>query len=65
MPDISEYEGLTAQQIISKYKRGSINREFPSEYELEKWEETERDAKKGIDAAQKAHKLLTDSRFDK
>lgn len=59
------YAGLTANEIIQKFKKGSIRTEFPSEYEEVKYEVIERDAKAGKKAAQTAKKLLSDNRFNK
>lgn len=55
----------TADQIISKKKRGSIRKEFPSEYLNKTLNEIEKDAKKGNAKARKAKKLLNEKRFDK
>ncbi|MED0670110.1 hypothetical protein P4S95_07725 [Aneurinibacillus aneurinilyticus] len=55
----------TARDIIAKKKKGSILREFPSEYLDKTLNEIEKDAKKGVPNAKKAKKLLTDKRFDK
>lgn len=55
----------TADQIISKNKRGSIRKEFPSEYLNKTLNEIEKDAKAGKAKAKKAKKLLIDKRFDK
>lgn len=55
----------TAQDIITRDKQGSILEEFPAEYLGKTWEQIKRDAKRGVDAATKAKKLLTDGRFDK
>ena len=56
---------MTASEIIKKFKKGSIHREFPSEYLEKKYEDIVRDASKGEPNAKKAKKLLTDKRFDK
>lgn len=55
----------TADEIISKKKKGSIRKEFPSEYLNKTLNEIEKDAKAGKPRAKKAKKLLTDKRFDK
>lgn len=55
----------TADEIISKKKKGSIRKEFPSEYLDKTLNEIEKDAKAGKPRAKKAKKLLTDKRFDK
>lgn len=55
----------TARDIIADKKKGSILREFPSEYLDKTLNEIEKDAKKGVPNAKKAKKLLTDKRFDK
>jgi RHS repeat-associated protein len=56
---------LTAEEIIARECRGSINREFPSEFLDETLEQIMQLARQGIGAAQKALKLLNDSRFKK
>ena len=61
----ASHRKLTGEQIISRYKKGSIRSEFPSEYLGKTFNEIDREAGQGIDAAQTARKLLTDSRFDK
>ncbi|CAM4102220.1 hypothetical protein [Lederbergia lenta] len=55
----------TADQIISKKKKASIRKEFPSEYLNKTLNEIEKDAKAGKARAKKAKKLLTDKRFNK
>lgn len=55
----------TADQIISKKKKGSIRKEFPSEYLNKTLNQIEKDAKKGNAKARKAKKLLNEKRFDK
>lgn len=56
---------LTASQIITEFKKGSIRQEFPAEYMEKSQLEIEKDASRGIKSAQKAKKLLTDGRFNK
>lgn len=55
----------TANEIISKKKRGSIRKEFPSEYLDKTLNEIENDAKAGNAKARTAKKLLKEKRFDK
>ena len=55
----------TADQYISKNRKGTIRREFPTEYLDKTLNEIEKDAKAGNAAAKKAKKLLTDGRFKK
>jgi uncharacterized protein RhaS with RHS repeats len=54
-----------AKDVIGKYKKGSINREFPAEYLDKTMGQIEKDAKAGNKTAQKAKKLLQDKDFDK
>ncbi|MEL7633486.1 MULTISPECIES: hemagglutinin repeat-containing protein [Sporomusa] len=56
---------VTAQDVISKEKKGSINREFPSEWRDATLREIEQAAKRGDASAKTAKKLLGDKRFDK
>ncbi|WP_138752825.1 RHS repeat domain-containing protein [Paenibacillus sinopodophylli] len=56
---------ITAREIITKTKKGAINKEFPSQWVDKTMEEIERAAKQGDKDAKKAKKLLTDKRFDK
>jgi hypothetical protein len=58
-------DNRTAGEIISKDKKGSINREFPKEWRDKTLGEIERAAKQGNKSAQKAKKLLGDKDFDK
>lgn len=58
-------QAQTADEIISKNKKASIRKEFPSEYLDKTLNEIEKDAKAGKARAKKAKKLLTDKRFDK
>ena len=60
-----EWGGLTADEIIGKYKKGQVRREFPKQYLDEPIEAIDEAAKSGDRAAQKAMKLLTNKRFDK
>ena len=63
---INESRGQqTAGEIISKEKKGAINREFPSQWRDATLDEIDKAAKKGDKSAQKAKKLLNDKRFDK
>ncbi|MGG1663111.1 hypothetical protein [Brevibacillus sp. NRS-1366] len=55
----------TASDYIAKNRKGSILREFPSEYLDKTLDEIEADAKKGNATARKAKKLLNDRRFSK
>jgi RHS repeat-associated protein len=55
----------TAGEIIGQEKKGSINREFPSDMLGKTADEINRLAREGNRAAQKAQKLLGDQRFDK
>jgi len=64
-PRDAAHQKMTAQEIISQFKKGSITSEFPSEYLPKTFNEIDREAKQGVDAAQTARKLLTDSRFNK
>lgn len=55
----------TAQDIISKDRKGSINSEFPDQYRGKTLGEIEKAAKQGQEGAKKALKLLKDGRFKK
>ncbi|WP_157230827.1 hypothetical protein [Brevibacillus sp. BC25] len=55
----------TADEYISKNRKGSIRREFPSEYLDKTLNEIEKDAKNGERKARTAKKLLNDNRFKK
>ncbi|WP_199928282.1 hypothetical protein [Brevibacillus brevis] len=55
----------TADEYISKNRKGSIRREFPSEYLDRTLNEIEKDAKNGERKARTAKKLLNDNRFKK
>jgi len=55
----------TAEDIISKDKKGSINREFPDQWRNKTLGEIEKAAKQGDKSAQKAKKLLEDKDFNK
>lgn len=57
--------GLTARQFIMKTRKGSINREFPSQWLDKTSDEIEAAAKRGDPSARKAKKLLIDNRFKK
>lgn len=56
---------ITAKEAIGKYKKGAINREFPTNMYDKTLKEIDKLAKKGNKDAKKAKKLLTDKRFDK
>lgn len=56
---------MTANDIISNRRRGSIRREFPGEYLDKTYGEIKKDAKAGKKRARTAKKLLEDSRFKK
>ena len=55
----------TAGEIISKEKKGSINRVFPEQMRDKTRRQIEELAKDGDRAARTAKKLLTDKRFNK
>ncbi|MBN8786803.1 MAG: hypothetical protein J0I84_06925, partial [Terrimonas sp.] len=55
----------TAQDIISKDRKGSINSEFPDQYRDKTLDQIEKAAKQGQEGAKKALKLLKDGRFKK
>ncbi|HDR7785140.1 MULTISPECIES: hypothetical protein [unclassified Bacillus (in: firmicutes)] len=57
--------GMKAQDVIGKYKKGAINKEFPGSMKNKTVKEIEDLAKKGNKDAKKAKKLLTDKRFNK
>ncbi|WP_289140087.1 hypothetical protein [uncultured Brevibacillus sp.] len=61
----SSLKSETASNYIAKNRKGSILREFPSEYLDKTLDEIEADAKKGNATARKAKKLLNDRRFSK
>lgn len=63
--EVMRKEGTTAQEAISKYKKGSVNSAFPSQYKGSTLDEIEAAAKKGDRDAFRALKLLFDRRFDK
>ncbi|MBA2662898.1 MAG: hypothetical protein H0U74_11420 [Bradymonadaceae bacterium] len=54
-----------AENFIGRCKKGSILREFPTQYLPETLEKIKRDQDAGIGRAQTAWKLLSDKRFDK
>lgn len=62
---INQDSNLTADEYIGKHFKGSIRREFPSEFLNKTIKEIEREAKKGNARARKALKLLKDGRFRK
>lgn len=60
--------GLTAQEIISKFRKGSVMREFPEEFLGKTLKEIEEISKQGGELGRKAKtalKLLKDGRFRK
>jgi RHS repeat-associated protein len=57
--------GMTAQEFISLYRAGSINRFFPGEFLSKPVQEIMNEADSGLAAARRAVKLLIDSRFVK
>lgn len=59
------YEGKTADEIISKYRKGSVRDVFPEELLNKTWEEIKSGAASGKKTYQTAKKLLTDGRFSK
>lgn len=61
----SDESNWTADQIISKKRKGSIRREFPSEYLGKTLKQIDKEAKQGNAKAKKAKKLLQDGRFKK
>ncbi|QDX91850.1 hypothetical protein EEL30_05390 [Brevibacillus laterosporus] len=61
----SWFKADTADDIISSKKKGSIRREFPTEWLDKTLDEIESAAQRGDKNAKKAKKLLTDKRFDK
>jgi hypothetical protein len=64
-PRDPSHRGMTASDIISRFKKGSIRSEFPSEMLPKTFANIDRLASEGEDAAQTARMLLTDSRFNK
>ena len=60
-----DQEHITADEIISRYKKGSIRQVFPGELLQKTLGEIRRLAAAGDRAARTALKLLTDSRFNK
>lgn len=56
---------LTAESIIARFKRGSINQVFPGEMRGKTLAEIDELAKGGSKAAKTAYKLLTQARFNK
>ena len=63
--DYTRHNYCSAPAIISKYKKGAVNREFPEEYRKSTYDEISTAAQKGNKIAQKARKLLNDKRFNK
>ena len=58
-------DSRTASDIIAKEKKGSINREFPSEWIDKTYGEIKDAAKKGDKSARQAKKLLDSKKYDK
>lgn len=56
---------LTAERIIARFKKGSINQVFPGEMRAKTFNEIEELAKSGNRAAKTAYKLLKEIRFNK
>ena len=65
MSSITKYVGLTAMQIISMFKMGSIRRVFPGQYLEVLFEVIQKEAKDGVKAAMTALKLLISKKYDK
>jgi RHS repeat-associated protein len=65
MASDSDSANRTAEEIISRDLKGSVNDEFPKELKAKTLKEIEDLAKKGDRAAIKAKKLLTNKRFKK
>lgn len=61
----SNEDNMTADDIISKRRKGSVRREFPTEYLGKTLGEIKKEANKGNARAKKAKKLLQDGRFKK
>jgi len=55
----------TAREVIAEQKKGSIHREFPSEWLDKTLGDIEKAAKSGNARARTAKKLLTQKRFNK
>lgn len=62
---LADESNWTADQIISKKRKGSIRREFPSEFFKKTLKQIDKEAKQGNAKAKKAKKLLQDGRFKK
>ena len=62
---LADESNWTADQIISKKRKGSIRREFPSEFLKKTLKQIDKEAKQGNAKAKKAKKLLQDGRFKK
>jgi RHS repeat-associated protein len=58
-------EDVKAESILAKYVKGSVEREFPSQFKGLTLREIREKAQQGVPLARKALKLLTDSRFRK
>jgi hypothetical protein len=66
--DAEDDKSLTADEIIGKFKKGSVRNEFPAEHINSTLAEIEKATKQKGEAgaiAKKAKKLLKDKRFDK
>ncbi|MDQ0815666.1 hypothetical protein QF033_000244 [Bacillus pumilus] len=62
---VVKHHKMTANEFISKNRKGKIRGEFPTEYLNKTIDQINKDAKKGIKKARTAKKLLTDNRFKK
>jgi RHS repeat-associated protein len=60
-----DLDHMTADEILARYKKGSVRQVFPGEHLNKTLAEIRRLATAGDRAARTALKLLTDSRFDK
>ena len=60
-----QHRNMTADQIISQFKKGSVRSAFPGQFLQKTFNEIDSLAKSGDDAAQTARKLLTDSAYNK
>src|SRR5690348_1559623 len=60
-----QHRNMTADQIISQFKKGSVRSAFPGQFLQKTFNEIDSLAKSGDDAAQTARKLLTDGAYNK
>ncbi len=60
-----EWQGLTANEVIGKYKKGAIRQQFPRQFLDKPIESIEKATQAGDKSAQTAMKLLKDNRFNK